>query len=155
MGNKPTFEAVIIRQLDAPVKLVYQTWTQAEHLPHWLSPADNVMLEVVRFEFREGGDYYFRYTWDQAGRFDVLGKFLTIVPEDTLIFSWEPQEPDEDAGKQTMVSVWFRRRGPRQTEIEIRHTLFPDEAMRRRHHDGWIGTIDRLTRHLTSLQNPI
>jgi uncharacterized protein YndB with AHSA1/START domain len=153
MGNKPTFEAIVTRQLDAPVELVYRTWAEPEHLPHWLSPSDEVTLIVQQFEFREGGDYCFRYTWDQAGQMDVRGRFLKIVPAETLIFSWEPQEPDVDAGKETMVSVWFRSRGPRSTEVEIRHTLFPDEAMRRRHNEGWTGTIDRLSRHLARLQN--
>jgi uncharacterized protein YndB with AHSA1/START domain len=152
MESKPTFEAVIVQQLEAPIELVYRTWAEREHLPQWLSPSDDVTLEVLQFDYREGGDYHYRYTWGDDRQFDVRGRFLQIVPEQALVFSWEPQEPDEDAGKETMVAVFFRRRGPLSTEIEVRHTLFPDEAMRRRHEEGWIGSIGRLARRIPRLQ---
>jgi Activator of Hsp90 ATPase homolog 1-like protein len=57
---------------------------------------------------------------------------------------------DPDAGKETMVSVWFRARGDGSTEVEVRHTLFPDESMRARHQEGWTGTLDRFGRLLAS-----
>jgi uncharacterized protein YndB with AHSA1/START domain len=80
--------------------------------------------------------------------FPVRGRFLTIRDEECLIFTWEPQPPDVDAGKETLVSVWFRELEPGVTELELRHTLFPDATMRQRHEDGWIATLDRLTRYL-------
>jgi uncharacterized protein YndB with AHSA1/START domain len=80
--------------------------------------------------------------------FPLRGRFLTIEPEKTLIFTWLPQPPDPDAGKDTMVSVWFRSRAGEETEVEVRHTLFPDEPMRARHQDGWVGALNRLGRLL-------
>ena len=62
-------------------------------------------MEVVEFDFREGGGYYFRYTW---GEQPLRGKFLTIEPEKSLVFTWLLQPPDLDAGNETLVSVWFR-----------------------------------------------
>jgi hypothetical protein len=49
-----------------------------------------------------------------------------------------------------MVSVWFRPLPDGGTEVEVRHTLFPDEPMRERHNEGWKGALDRLTRRLAS-----
>lgn len=142
-----TLEAVLVRRFPHPVARVYRVWTEPQHIAQWFRPYDDVTLEVPTFDFREGGDYFFRYTWSD-GVFPVRGRFLTIRPEECLIFSWKPQPPDADAGKETMVSVWFRTPEPGVTEIELRHTLFPDATMRQRHEEGWIATLDRLSRHL-------
>ena len=190
-----TFEATVIRRYPHPIARVYRAWTSVEHIEQWFRPFDDVTLTVEQFDLREGGDYFFRYTWPESqylfsgarpslgaagssssnvhdfpdtpspsrpaapkdgraplntyeGHFPVRGKFLTIRPEHSLIFSWEPQEPDPDAGKETMVSVFFRALDAGHTEIEVRHTLFPDESMRQRHDEGWNATLDRLSRHL-------
>ncbi len=148
----PSFEATLIRRFANPVSLVYQAWTQPQHLERWLAPADDIRMQVVEFDFREGGDYYFRYTWGEQGVFPLRGRFLTIQPEKCLIFSWLPQPPDPDAGKETMVSVWFRPCPDGETEVEVRHTLFPDEPMQARHQEGWTGALDRLRRLLASPQ---
>jgi uncharacterized protein YndB with AHSA1/START domain len=140
-------EAVLVRRFPHPVSRVFRVWSDPIHVAAWFRPYDDVTLQVTAFDFREGGDYFFRYTWTE-GVFPVCGKFLTIRPEDCLIFSWLPQPPDMDAGKESLVSVWFRSLAAASTEIELRHTLFPDEAMRRRHEDGWVATLDRLCRYL-------
>jgi uncharacterized protein YndB with AHSA1/START domain len=141
---KPTLEATLVRRFTSPVSLVYEAWTQPRHLEHWLSPADEIRMEVVEFDFREGGGYFFRYTWVENNILPLRGRFLTIKPEQSLIFTWLPQPPDPDAGKDTMVSVWFRPCPDGQTEVEVRHTLFPDEPMRGRHQEGWTGAFNRL-----------
>ena len=104
-------------------------------------------LKVEKFDLREGGEYYFRFA-SSHGDCPVSGKFLSIQPEHSLIFSWLPLEPHPDAGKDTMVSVFFRPLPDDHTEVEVRHTLFPDDAMRVCHSDGWNAALDRLTRHL-------
>jgi uncharacterized protein YndB with AHSA1/START domain len=148
MKSKPEpSEVVLVRRFPHPVSRVYRMWTDPAHIAEWLRPFDDVTLEVRMFEFCEGGGYFFRYAWTD-GIFPVRGHFLTIRAEECLIFSWEPQAPDPDAGKETLVSVWFRASDPGGTEIELRHTLFPDEGMRRRHEEGWMATLDRLARHL-------
>jgi uncharacterized protein YndB with AHSA1/START domain len=101
-----THEARIVQQFSHPVSLVYQAWTQPKHIEQWLRPAESIRLSVKEFNFREGGEYFFDYVWADGNK-PVRGKFLRIVPEKSLIFSWVPQPPDPDAGAETMVSVFF------------------------------------------------
>ena len=145
---KTSLEARIVRCFPQSVSLVYQMWTQPEHLEQWLSPADDISMEVLEFNFQVGGEFFLRYTWGEDNVFPVRGKFLTIEHEKSLIFSWLPQPPDPDAGKETMISVWFRPLPDGGTEVEVRHTLFPDKPMRDRHQEGWTGAFDRLARRL-------
>lgn len=144
-----TSEAVVQRRYPHPVSRVFRAWTRVEHIEQWFRPDDEVTLTVEFFDFREGGGYAFRYTWP-GNVFPVSGRFLTVQPEQTLIFTWTPHEPDPDAGKETMVSVFFRAFGSTETEVEVRHTLFPDEPMRQRHDDGWCATLERLGRCIES-----
>jgi uncharacterized protein YndB with AHSA1/START domain len=142
-----TSEAIIIRRYAHPLDHVYQAWTRPAHMEQWFRPFDDVTMKVITFDLREGGEYFFRYTWPQ-GEFPLKGKFLTVRPRECLIFTWTPQPPDVDAGKDTMVSVFFRPIHAQETEVEVRHTQFPDEPMRRRHLEGWSATVDRLGRNL-------
>lgn len=142
-----TSEAVITRRYPHPLGRVYRAWTDPSHMEQWFRPFDDVTMRVQHFDLREGGAYAFHYTWP-GGEFPVQGKFLTVQPEACLIFTWIPQPPDPDAGKDTVVSVFFRSISDQETEVEVRHTLFPDEPMRQRHDEGWRATLDRLRHHL-------
>lgn len=149
MPNSPSgFEAQLVRQFPHPIARVYRAWTMVEHIEQWFCPSDDIKIEIEQFDLREGGEFRFLYTWP-GNVFPVQGTFLTVKPEQTLIFTWTPHSPDPDAGKDTLVSVFFRPLSPNETEVEVRHTLFPDELMRQRHNDGWCGTMNRLGRFLS------
>ena len=146
-----TAEAVVTRRFPHPIARVFRAWSEPRQLEAWLRPDPDCRLRVARFEFREGGEFDFRYQWERDVS-PVCGKFLTIIANQTLIYSWTPQPPDPYAGRETMVSVWFRAVKPGETEIELRHTLFPDSEMRDRHHHGWSAAFTLLTK---LLQKPI
>lgn len=150
MSNKKRndgLEAKLIRRFQHPLERVYRAWTQPQHMARWFSPAEEIELSILKYQLHEGGEYLFRYEWPE-GVFPVSGSFLTVMKEDCLIFTWEPQEPDVDAGKETLVSVWFREVATRVTELELRHTLLPDELMRQRHESGWESTLKRFGNYL-------
>ena len=147
-----TYEARIQRTFPHPVSLVYRAWTQPEHIEQWLRPAESIRLSVKAFNFREGGEYFFDYLWADGAK-PVRGKFLRIIPEHSVIFSWLPQPPDPDAGAETMVSVFFRARGEDHTEVEVFHTLFPNEPMRECHDQGWSGALTLLSTFLPEWRN--
>jgi uncharacterized protein YndB with AHSA1/START domain len=147
-NQRPTPEARLVRRFVSPLSLVYEAWTRPRRLERWFSSAGEIRMEVVEFDFREGGGYYIRYTWGEQAVMPLRGKFLTIEPEKSLVFTWLLQPPDLDAGKETLVSVWFRPCPNSETEVEVRHALFPDEPMRGRHLAGWMGALNRLGRLL-------
>ena len=142
-----TYEALIKRTFPHPLSRVYRAWTQPEHVALWLKPSEEVSLTVLGFDLRVGGAYDFRYEHG-TGVFPVRGKFLTVEPERSIILTWQPYPPHVDAGKDTMLSVWFRSVSPEATEVDLRHTLFPDETMCQCHEKNWWGTLEQLSRHL-------
>lgn len=59
MTTEPsTNELVLERVFDAPRALVWQAWTQAEHLKHWWGPA-GWTLPVCQVDFRPGGVWHY------------------------------------------------------------------------------------------------
>lgn len=140
-------EVRVVRRYGHPVSLVYKAWTDPVHLPQWFKPYENVTMEIVSINLCEGGEYVFHFTWPQA-KFLLRGKFLTVQPDKCLIFTWMPEAPDVDAGKDTMVSVFFHAVSEQETEVELRHTLFPDKAMQQRHEGCWNATLDQLFKNL-------
>lgn len=140
-------EVIMVRRYAHPVERVWRAWTQPDQLPRWFRPYDNVVMEIVRFDFQEGGDYAYCFTWPES-KFLLEGRFLSVQPPQCLIFTWKPLPPDVDAGKDTMVSVFLRSISDNETEVEVRHTLFPDETMRQRHEGCWSATLDQLGRNL-------
>jgi uncharacterized protein YndB with AHSA1/START domain len=51
-------EIVITRSFDAPRDLVWNMWTQAEHLKHWWGPK-GWTLPVCEIDFRPGGTWFY------------------------------------------------------------------------------------------------
>jgi uncharacterized protein YndB with AHSA1/START domain len=151
--NPKTYEALIKRTFPHPVSRVYRAWAQSEHVAAWLRPSEEVGFTVLSFDLRVGGQYDFRYEHGGAV-FPVRGNFLTVEPERSIIFTWLPYEPHIDTGKDTMVSVWFRSVQPNSTEVELRHTLFPDETMCQCHDKNWWGTMEQLSRYLADNAKP-
>ncbi len=51
-------EIVVTRTFDAPRRLIWQMWTQAEHLVHWWGPT-GWTLPVCEVDFRPGGTWFY------------------------------------------------------------------------------------------------
>ena len=60
--QKPTFEATLTRS--SPLRSPSLTKCgRSPALPALFSPAGEVRLEVMEFDFRAAGSYHYRYTW--------------------------------------------------------------------------------------------
>ena len=51
-------EIVMTRVVDAPRRLVFEAWTNPEHLPHWFGPR-GWTLPVCEIDLRPGGAWRF------------------------------------------------------------------------------------------------
>lgn len=71
--NSESKELVITREIHAPRELVYQVWTEAEHLKHWWGPK-GFEISVKHLDFREGG--FFHYSMQAPDGSQMWGKFV-------------------------------------------------------------------------------
>ena len=57
-------EIVMTRVFDAPRRLVFEAWTNPEHLPHWMLGPEGWTMPVCEIDLRPGGAWHF--VWRRA-----------------------------------------------------------------------------------------
>ncbi len=72
--------------------------------------------------------------------------YREIVPNEKLVFTWAWESTPE---RESLVTVQMKSAGGG-TDMTLTHEHFFDEAARDRHQHGWIGTLERLGRFLST-----
>jgi uncharacterized protein YndB with AHSA1/START domain len=68
----------INRKFDAPVKLVWEAWTQPEHIVHWWGPK-GMKINVIEHDFRVGGRWKYIMPMPDGSEFSSEGVYSVIV----------------------------------------------------------------------------
>ena len=105
-------EFVITRVLDAPRRLVFEAWTDPEHLPHWLLGPEGWTMPVCEIDLRPGGVWRFVWRHADGNEMEMRGVYREIVPPERLVSteSWGGDWPEtlntlvfsEEDGKTTL-----------------------------------------------------
>lgn len=145
-------DLVLERTLDAPLDLVWEAYTNPEHIRQWFAPRPYQVTEV-QLELRPGGIFRFRMEGPEQFVEDSAGCVLEVVPRAKL--TWTSAlgpgfRPSDLAGKDgcegfpfTAV-VTFAGRTDGKTDYRA-VALHRNEADRETHermgfHEGW-GTV--------------
>ena len=76
-----TVEPVVIeREFNAPMQLVYEAWTQSEHLCKWQAPNANVKCEYQAADIRSGGSALHKMTMPNGHEMWLLTKYSNLAP---------------------------------------------------------------------------
>lgn len=142
---KPDIAAAEIRRrLSVTPAKVFAAFTDPAIVSRWLTPSPDVKLEVVAFEFREGGAYRFAYHVPGGQVMRVNGVYRLIRPPSEIIFTWNIEPPDEHAGVKSEVIVKIAPDGDG-SQLHIRHEQLTAAGAVERHQEGWRGALDRLS----------
>jgi uncharacterized protein YndB with AHSA1/START domain len=94
--RKSDRELVVTRRFDAPPRLVFKAWSQADLFRRWWMPksANGVSLVSCEMDVRTGGKYRLEFAaGDQTMAF--YGKYLDVVPDERIV--WTNDEGEEGA----------------------------------------------------------
>ena len=78
-------ELVITRELNAPKELVYQAWTQKEHLAKWWGPK-GFEIKVSNFDFKPGGTFLYSMAAPDGSEMTGLFVYHEIIPGERVTF---------------------------------------------------------------------
>lgn len=156
----------LTRVFNAPRELVWQAWTQEEHLRQWFGPK-GVAIAACKMDFRPGG--IFHYCMRTPDGHEMWGKwtFAEIVPPEKLVsivaFSdaaggitrhplsatWPLETRSvmtlvENGGKTTLTLEWAPHHAG---EAETRTFDSSHESMKH----GWAGTMEQFEQYLATL----
>jgi len=95
-------DLVVTRTFDAPVRLVYQAWTQAELFQLWWAPKSSpVPMIACEMDVRTGGGYSVSFGHDLASAMTFYGKYVDVVPDERIVWT------NEESGQVTVTTVTF------------------------------------------------
>ncbi len=135
----------ITRILPARRQAVFDAWTTAKSVQHWMCP-EAWSVPLAELDVRVGGT--FRVDMLVEGERTVhTGVYREVRPPEKLVFTWTSKHTQH---RDTLVTVELRALGE-QTELMLTQTLLPDEAAVHRHVRGWTRIVEYLT---TYLQTP-
>ncbi len=147
----------IDRFINAPPSVVWQAWSNPEHLAKWWIPSPTE-CQVVTLDLRPGGGFVTRMR-EPGGEFQshLDACFLDIVPGERLVFTttmtqgWQPVEPwlamtaviafdAEGAGTRYAARVLHRNPGDAHKHEELGFQ------------EGWGAVLDQLAAYVPQLK---
>ena len=87
----------IKKTFDAPVKLVWDAWTEADQIVQWWAP-QGMKINVVEHNFKVGGKWKFSMPMPNGGDFISEGTYLEIVEHLKIVTSADFKTHDRKRG---------------------------------------------------------
>ncbi|GAA4277931.1 SRPBCC family protein [Aquimarina mytili] len=76
----------INRTFNAPLNLVWEAWTQSEHIAEWWSPK-GIKTIVVEHDFKIGGKWKYIMPMPNGQEFIAEGKYTEIIEFEKIVSS--------------------------------------------------------------------
>ena len=153
------------RVVDAPRKLLFDVWTDAEHFAHWFGPRE-VTLPFCKIDPRPGGTLHFCHRLGDGTEVWVKGVYRELVAPERLVFSLSfvdasgraaahPMFPDWLLDTVFLTTVTFADLDGK-TQLTVRQVLVQPESAakdtvkreRQAARAGWAETLDRLDEYV-------
>jgi len=149
----------ITRTLDASRELVFRMWSNPELLTRWYAPR-RCRLEVLLFEFREGGEFRYRIREPDSSGCLCSAIFTEIVAPERIVYTMcfadeqghfvtaKSVGADPDWPDRTTVTVTFVEKDGR-TTMTLQQTVRESVAKRTGAYPSWLEIIDRLAEEVS------
>ena len=139
---------VLVRTFKAPLKLVWEAWTQPEHIALWWGPR-GMSTKVSELDFRTGGRWKYIMTAPNGARFESGGVFTEIISYKKIV-STADFEPVTHG---VIISALFEDLGNK-TKLTFSVTHPTEEYCRKQERmgvmNGWGANFDELEKYLSS-----
>lgn len=103
--TKPEIDFQLTRKFNAPRDLIFQAWTEAEHLAKWWGPP-GISVRVVKLDLTPGGTFH--YAMQMPNGPEMFGKFVyrEIEPNRLLTFVVSFSDADEGIATHPLSPTW-------------------------------------------------
>jgi uncharacterized protein YndB with AHSA1/START domain len=146
-------EIVMTRFFEAPRDLVFETFTQPEHVKQWWGPR-GWSLPECEMDLRVGGSFRYLMRGPAGEEHRIWGTYFEIVPPERLVFDdgFEAAGMNDFDARLTLI---FEEEKPDRTKITMT-SLYKSRAVRDRVlgmglGQGWGESFDRLDEVLATM----
>lgn len=158
---------ILTREYNAPRQLVFDAWTQVEHLSNWQFPFKGFKCEFAVTDIKPGGATLHKMTAPNGFEMWLLTKYEAITPPESIVFRQynsneagdilpNPQNPNwpkelrttillEEADGKTRLQLIWQPINPTKEEAEA------FESSRSEHGKGWGAGLEMLDSYLGTL----
>ena len=145
--------ATIQRTLKAPLKLVWEAWTQPEHLIRWWGPK-GVKTKIEAHDFKVGGEWKYIMLMPNGNEFIAEGTYTDIVPMQKIASKADFKPMTEGV---EMIALF--EEVDHFTQFTF-HVVHPTEAYKEQQekmglYNGWGSAFDRLEEFLEEASSAI
>ena len=152
----------VTRVFDAPVALVYEAFTRAEHLVHWWRPEGFLRPRVDALDVRPGGKWRIHMPREDGTKCTAYGVYREVVENERL--AWDDFCDDNDGNHfhTAYVAVAFEDLGGK-TRVTLRMRLDPPanrdpswtiEFMEKGWKAGWEHNLGHFAQYLARHRRP-
>ena len=147
-------DVVITRALKAPRQLVFQMWTDPEHLPLWWGP-NGFNCTRCEMDVRVGGRFYLEMCGPDGGTYPCEGVYREIVAPERIVYDGLAEEGHPcGAGLPPYgrVTISFAEQEGITTiriHAKLRSVADREAAMQMGFGTGWAQTLERLDAYLS------
>ncbi len=155
----PNATLVIERIFSAPIELMWQAWTDPEHIMRWWGPKD-FTAPLAKIDFRVGGTYLFCMRSPDGQDYYSTGVYREIVHLKRIVFtdSFADEKGNvvsaahygmgEDFPLELLVTVTFEETADGKTRFTLRHAGMPEGENSEMAGLGWNQSLDKLAETL-------
>ncbi len=129
--RKSEREMTVTRAFNAPVRIVFEAWTQPELIKRWWAPKSmGMILLSCEADVRVGGKYRFEFGHGDSPPMAFFGRYIEVIPNSRLVWTNE----ESDAG--VLTTVTFEEKADK-THVALTELYPSKEAL-----DGAIGGME-------------
>jgi len=147
LGDEPV---VVEGHFNVSPERVFRAWTDSQEVKAWFGPGGEG-AHVVTVDPRVGGRWRLDYGLNKGQRDVLEGKYLEVVANSRLVFSWIHERRFDDGRVETtapsQVTVTFAAT-PDGTFLRLVHERIVKKAGRLGVGEGWNGTFASLENYL-------
>lgn len=167
MTEKNIEPSIIVREFDAPRALVFDAWTQVQHLNNWMFPMPGCQCDFVSANIVNGGTSLHKITMPNGHEMWLFTKYEEVSAPEKLVFlqymsnesgdilpnSHMPDWPKDMLATlhfeslsetKTKITFYWEPRNPTEQELAV------FEASRADHQKGWGAGMDQLVAYLAA-----
>jgi uncharacterized protein YndB with AHSA1/START domain len=148
--TEKTFDLKLTRIFEAPRELVFQCWSDPEHLERWQCCPEFCEITFRQGEYRPGGMYKVCMRHEGTDNW-LVGEYLEIAPPERIVMTHGWLEDDGSTKTMTELTLTFTDAGEGRTRLDLHQRGLVSADSRDGHGEGWNSTFDRFAKHLRTL----
>lgn len=168
MSSTKVEPSIIVREFNAPRQLVFNAWTQVNHLNHWMFPMPGCKCDYVAADIVDDGTSLHKITMPNGLEMWLFTKYVEVTSPEKLVFLQYMSNEQGDIIPNPFIPNWpedmlatllFEELTDEKTKLTFlwepqnptAEELAAFEATRADHQNGWAAGMDQLVSYLETL----